>query len=99
MVMQQLVQRRESLSISNPLTKLHTRTCSILSCFSLSDRFAAAAGTAWYGRQTIVDTATNSQLWVTSHLEFVGVLFKSTDMRERLEELLDLEENNVQFYW
>ena len=62
-------------------------------------RFAAAAGTAWYSRQKIVDTAQNSQLWVTSHLEFVGVLWKTSDMRERLEELLDLEENNVQFFW
>lgn len=67
--------------------------------FFASFRFAAAAGTAWYGRQKIVDTAQNSQLWVASHLEFVGVLFKSTDMRERLEEVIDLEENNVQFFW
>lgn len=60
--------------------------------------FAAAAGTAWYGRQKIVDTAQNSQLWVTSHLEFVGVLFKTSELRERLEELLELDENNVQFF-
>lgn len=64
-----------------------------------NNRFAAAAGTAWYSRQKIVDTAQNSQLWVTSHLEFVGVLWKTSDLRERLEELLDLEENNVQFFW
>lgn len=62
-------------------------------------RFAAAAGTAWYGRQKIVDTAQNSQLWVTSHLEFVGVLWKSSELRDRLEELLELQSTHVQFFW
>lgn len=60
---------------------------------------AAAAGTAWYSRQQIASTAANSQLWVTSHLEFVGVLWKSEALRERLEEVMELEDSNVQFHW
>ena len=61
--------------------------------------FAAAAGTAWYSRQQIAATAANSQLWVTSHLEFVGVLWKTEALRERLDELLDMSNHSIQFHW
>lgn len=61
--------------------------------------FAAAAGTAWYSRQQIAATAANSQLWVSSHLEFVGVLWKAEALRERLEELLNMSEHGIQFHW
>lgn len=60
---------------------------------------AAAAGGAWYSRQQIADTASTGQLWVSSHLEFVAVLWKTEALRERLEELIDLEDHNVQFHW
>jgi hypothetical protein len=91
--------RRSSVSSSGNILSFRLSAFQVLTCTFVRNSFAAAAGTAWYGRQTIVNTAQNSQLWVTSHLEFVGVLWKATDLKERLEELLDLEENNVQFFW
>lgn len=61
---------------------------------------AAAAGTAWYSRQQIATTATNSTTWLTSHLEFVGVLWKPELLRERLEEVVEMaEDSHIQFHW
>lgn len=60
---------------------------------------AAAAGTAWYSRQQIATTATTSTTWLTSHLEFVGVLWKPELLRERLEEIVEMaDDNHIQFH-
>lgn len=64
----------------------------------MSRSLAAAAGGAWYSRQQIASTASSSQLWVTSHLEFVGVLWSTESLRERLEEIIELEDFNVRFH-
>lgn len=81
------------------LERKHSRSKRASSSLTNSISFAAAAGTAWYTRQQIAATAANSQLWVSSHLEFVGVLWKIEALRERLEELLDMTDHGIQFHW
>jgi hypothetical protein len=57
---------------------------------------AAAAGTAWFQRKTLLESGS----WVTSHLEFVGALWKEEALRERMDNLLDLgTEMGCGFHW
>jgi hypothetical protein len=57
---------------------------------------AAAAGTAWFQRKALFESGS----WVTSHLEFVGALWKEESLRDRMDNVLDLAgEMNSGFHW
>lgn len=48
---------------------------------------AAAAGTVAYLKK---DEMSQGMSWTTSHLEFVGVLWKEADLKKRVQEIVDL---------
>lgn len=54
-----------------------------------------AAGAAYYNRDAISSHVT----WATSHLSFVGELWKTAEMEKRAEELVQASEKGVGFHW
>ncbi|CEQ39247.1 SPOSA6832_00751 [Sporobolomyces salmonicolor] len=55
---------------------------------------AAAFGAAWYNR----DVLAQHWSWATSHLSFVGELWKLDELEKRLEEVVAAKEKGVGFY-
>lgn len=54
-----------------------------------------AAGAAYYNRETIQQHVN----WATSHLSFVGELWKTTELEKRTQELVQASEKGVGFHW
>lgn len=54
-----------------------------------------AAGAAYYNRDAISQHVN----WATSHLSFIGELWKTTELERRIEELVHAAEKGVGFHW
>ncbi|SCV72762.1 BQ2448_4299 [Microbotryum intermedium] len=54
-----------------------------------------AAGAAYYNREAIG----NHWSWATSHLSFVGELWKTTEMEQRIHHIVEAQEKGVGFHW
>ncbi|KDE05870.1 hypothetical protein MVLG_03813 [Microbotryum lychnidis-dioicae p1A1 Lamole] len=53
-----------------------------------------AAGAAYYNREAIG----NHWSWATSHLSFVGELWKTTEMEQRIQHIVEAQEKGVGFH-
>lgn len=54
-----------------------------------------AAGAAYYNRDTLAKHWT----WATSHLSFVGELWKTDELERRLQEVVKAKQKGVGFHW
>ena len=74
-------------------------------CLILDGRLAAAAaGLAYTQREAISSLGVNSWSFVTEHLEFVGALWKTEELKTRLQSIVDLETSRkgadtIGFHW
>lgn len=56
---------------------------------------AAVVGAGWYNRDKLVEHWS----WATSHLSFVGELWKVSELEERLEKIVECQERGIGFHW
>ena len=69
-------------------------------------RVTALAAGAYFQRAQIYNLGTNGQAWVGSHLQFVGALWKEAELEERLNKVVELDDQRkrhrgqgVGFHW
>ncbi|GAA5870781.1 hypothetical protein JCM16303_001584 [Sporobolomyces ruberrimus] len=55
---------------------------------------AAVVGAGWYNRDKLVEHWS----WATSHLSFVGELWKVSELEERLEKIVECQERGIGFH-
>jgi hypothetical protein len=56
---------------------------------------AAVVGAGWYNRDKLVEHWS----WATSHLSFVGELWKVSELEERLGNVIEAKEKGIGFHW
>lgn len=67
-----------------------------LASAAIAGTAAAVVGAGWYNRDKLVE----QWGWATSHLSFVGELWKVSEMEERLEGIaVDAKEKGIGFHW
>lgn len=80
---------------NKPAAKSSWLSFSTVASIAAAAGAVGAVGAAYYNRETIQQHVN----WATSHLSFVGELWKTTELEKRTQELVQASEKGVGFHW